>query len=86
MARTEPRPALTPAELTTAPAPPVWVEVDAVPELVEVAFPFTGVVGLVLTPVELDGDPEVLVPEERPDTLIAAQAALVLGDCWLYGR
>jgi hypothetical protein len=82
MAKAEPMP----GKLTTGPVPPVCVDVDAVLELVEVVLPLTDVVGLVLTPVELDGDPEVLVPEGRPDTLMAAQAALVLGDCWSYGR
>jgi len=63
-------------------APPLCVAVGAV---LDVLLPFAGVVGLVPPPVELDGD-EVLVPEEIPDTLIAVQVALVLGDGWLYGR
>lgn len=67
-----------PAEFIVA--APVRVGVDAVPELVAVELPF------LLVPVELDGELEVVVLAEMPDTLIAVQAALVLGDFWLYGK
>lgn len=69
-------------------APPVPVAEDAVLELVDVVLPFTDIV-LVLMPVELDGELEVLDPgdtPELPSALIVVQTALVLGDFWLYGR
>jgi len=77
-ANAEPRPAPMPAEFIVA--APLRVGVDAVPELVAVEPPF------LLVPVELDGEPEVVVLVEMPDTLIAVQAALVLGDFWLNGK
>lgn len=77
-ASAEPRPAPMTAEFIVA--APVCVGVDAVPELVAVEPPF------LLVPVVLDGDVEVVVLAEMPDTLIAVQTALVLGDFWLNGK